>query len=167
MKQYFVYILASKKNGTLYVGVTNNLLKRVYQHKNKLVERFTKKYNVDKLVYFEETTDIGSAIEREKTLKRWKRNWKLNLIKEKNPDWNDLLYDFVSKEDIEMDSCSSLPHTCRRLNSLRCGVGMTHSWRKMQGVYAPDRQRKPGSGCNFRKGQNRKTQGSIAILQLV
>jgi putative endonuclease len=99
MKQYFVYILASKKNGTLYVGVTNNLLKRVYQHKNKLVEGFTKKYNVDKLVYFEETTDIGSAIEREKTLKRWKRNWKLNLIKEMNPDWRDLFFEYVSEKD--------------------------------------------------------------------
>jgi putative endonuclease len=105
MKQYYVYILASKKKGTLYVGVTNNLLKRVYQHKTKLVEGFTKKYKVDKLVYFEETTDIRSAIEREKTLKRWKRNWKLNLIKQMNPEWNNLFYEFVSEEDIKLDSC--------------------------------------------------------------
>jgi putative endonuclease len=100
MKQYFVYILASKKNGTLYVGVTNDLLKRVYQHKNKSVEGFTKKYNVDKLVYFEETRDIRSTIDREKTLKRWKRNWKINLIKQTNPEWNDLFYDYVSEEDV-------------------------------------------------------------------
>jgi putative endonuclease len=77
MKQYYVYILASKKNGTLYIGVTNNLLKRVYQHKKKLVEGFTKKYNVDKLVYFEQTKNIYSAIQREKQLKKWNRKWKL------------------------------------------------------------------------------------------
>ena len=90
MKQYYVYILASKRNGTLYIGVTNNLLKRVDEHKNKLIDGFTKKYNVHNLVYYEQYNDISSAINREKQMKKWKRNWKLNLIEKSNPDWIDL-----------------------------------------------------------------------------
>ncbi len=90
MKQYYIYILASKRNGTLYVGVTNDLLRRVYEHKNNLIEGFTKKYGVHKLVYFEETFDIESAILREKRLKKWNRKWKLELIKKVNPNWEDL-----------------------------------------------------------------------------
>ena len=89
-KQYYVYILASKKNGTLYTGVTNNLLKRVYEHKHNLVEGFTKKYNVHQLVYYETTEDINIAIHREKCIKRWKRNWKIELIEKNNPEWKDL-----------------------------------------------------------------------------
>ena len=87
---YYVYILASKRNGTLYIGVTNDLIKRIYEHKNNLVEGFTKKYTVHKLVYYEETGDVNSAIKREKQIKKWNRKWKLELIEKKNPNWRDL-----------------------------------------------------------------------------
>ena len=90
MGQYYVYMLASKRNGTLYIGVTNNLLERVHQHKNDLVEGFTKKYAVHNLVYYEVYGDIYSAIAREKQMKKWKREWKIKLIEEFNPDWKDL-----------------------------------------------------------------------------
>jgi putative endonuclease len=90
MNSYFVYILASKKNGTLYIGITNDLVERVWQHKNKIADGFTKDYNVDKLVYFEETPDVLGAITREKQLKKWNRVWKIRIIEEKNPDWKDL-----------------------------------------------------------------------------
>jgi len=90
LRQYYVYILASKRNGTLYIGVTNDLVKRVYQHRQGIVEGFTKKYNVHKLMYFETTNDIHAALEREKRLKAWKRAWKIRLIQESNPDWKDL-----------------------------------------------------------------------------
>jgi len=89
-KFYFVYILASRKNGTLYIGVTSNLPKRVWEHKNNLVEGFTKKYNVHNLVYFEQTENVNSAIQREKQLKKWKREWKIELIEKDNPEWKDL-----------------------------------------------------------------------------
>ncbi len=89
-KNYYVYILASKQNGTLYIGVTNNLERRMYRHKNKLIEGFTKKYCVDKLVHFEMTNDIIGAIKREKQLKKWNRKWKLELIEKENPKWKDL-----------------------------------------------------------------------------
>ena len=94
--EYYVYILASKRNGTLYIGVTNNLIKRVWEHKQKLIEAFTKKYGVDKLVYFEQTPDINSAITREKQLKKWNRAWKIRLIEEKNPEWKDLYDEFFA-----------------------------------------------------------------------
>ena len=90
MKLFYVYILASKRNGTLYIGVTQDLVRRVYEHKNHLVEGFTKKYNVCQLVYFEETIDVLSAITREKQLKRWKRQWKIRLVEQQNPSWQDL-----------------------------------------------------------------------------
>ena len=90
IKIYHVYILASKRNGTLYIGVTSNLRKRVFEHKNNLVEGFTKKYKVHNLVYYEQITDIRSAIEREKRIKRWKRKWKLALIEKANANWKDL-----------------------------------------------------------------------------
>ena len=89
-KQYYVYILASKKNGTLYIGVTNNLLRRVYEHKNDSIDGFTRKYGVHKLVYYEIADDIESAIIREKRLKKWKREWKIEMIEKCNPEWNDL-----------------------------------------------------------------------------
>jgi len=85
MKQYYVYILASKRNGTLYIGVTNNLMLRVKEHKEGLVEGFTKKYIIHLLVYFEMYKDVRDAIVREKRLKKWKRTWKIRLIEEKNP----------------------------------------------------------------------------------
>ena len=88
--QYFVYILASKKNGVLYIGVTNDLERRIFEHKNKTVKGFTTRYNVDKLMYFEKYSNINEAIKREKQLKKWNRQWKIDLIEEKNPKWNDL-----------------------------------------------------------------------------
>ena len=87
---YYVYILASKRNGTLYIGVTNNLVKRVYEHKNDLIEGFTKKYQVHNLVYFEPYEDINEAIKREKQVKVWKRYWKIKTINKFNPSWKDL-----------------------------------------------------------------------------
>ena len=87
---YYVYIMASKRNGTLYIGVTNDLIRRVYEHKNNLVEGFTNKYRVHKLVYWEQSENIESAIEREKQFKHWKRQWKLGLIEEHNASWEDL-----------------------------------------------------------------------------
>ena len=89
-KQPCVYLLASKRNGTLYVGVTSDLVKRVWQHKNHLVDGFTKRYGVDKLVWYEVHETMESAIHREKALKEWQRAWKLKLIEELNPDWQDL-----------------------------------------------------------------------------
>jgi putative endonuclease len=90
VKDYFVYILASKKNGTLYVGVTNDLVRRVYEHKNNLVEGFTKKYKVYKLVYFEQTNSVEDAIKREKELKHLGRKQKYALIQSVNLSWKDL-----------------------------------------------------------------------------
>jgi len=89
-KNYYVYILVSKRNGTLYIGVTSDLRRRVYQHKNNSVEGFTKKYKVHMLVYYEQTSNVESAIKREKDLKNWKRKWKLDLIEKNNPGWKDL-----------------------------------------------------------------------------
>ena len=93
--QYYVYILTNKINTFFYIGVTSNLIKRVYEHKQKFVEGFTEMYNVDKLVYFECTNDIESAIKREKQLKNWHIDWKINLIKEKNPLFKDLYDDII------------------------------------------------------------------------
>ncbi len=90
MKQYYTYILTNKKDGTLYVGVTSNLIKRVYEHKNKFVDGFTKKYHLDKLVHYEIFNDPKNAIQREKRLKKWDRNWKVELIEKDNPHWKDL-----------------------------------------------------------------------------
>ncbi|MHC4648879.1 MAG: GIY-YIG nuclease family protein [Planctomycetota bacterium] len=85
-----VYILASTKNGTLYIGVTSNLLERVHQHRTNVVKGFTEKYGVHRLVYFEQYRDIRDAINREKCMKRWKRRWKSNLIEKDNPEWEDM-----------------------------------------------------------------------------
>jgi putative endonuclease len=92
---YYVYIIASKKNGTIYTGVTRDLIKRSYQHKTNLVKGFTQKYNVHTLVYYESSKDIESAIEREKQLKNWRRNWKVQLIEKNNPEWEDLYDELV------------------------------------------------------------------------
>ena len=92
---YFVYILANKRNGTLYIGITDNLIKRVYEHKNNLIDGFTKKYNIHGVVYYETTNDIQSAINREKQLKKWIRKWKLELIEKENPEWKDLYDDLI------------------------------------------------------------------------
>ena len=92
-KTYYLYILASKKNGTLYIGVTNDLKRRVFEHKQGLVPGFTQKYKVNQLVHFEQGSDVESVIQREKQVKIWKRAWKLRLIEENNPEWNDLYVD--------------------------------------------------------------------------
>src|ERR1700754_3755130 len=89
-KNYFVYILTTRKNAVLYTGVTSDLLKRVWEHKNSLVEGFTKKYSVNKLVYYEVFNDVNAAIHREKCIKKWKRAWKLEVINKMNPAWFDL-----------------------------------------------------------------------------
>jgi putative endonuclease len=90
IKQYYVYILASKRNGTLYTGITSDLRKRVYEHKNNSIEGFTKRYNVHNLVYYEIIDNVNNAIEREKQIKKWDRKWKLQLIERFNPEWEDL-----------------------------------------------------------------------------
>jgi putative endonuclease len=90
MNTYYVYILASKKNGVLYTGVTNNLVKRIYEHKNNFIKGFTQKYFVHRLVYFESTSNVESAIVREKQIKEWHRQWKIDLIEKNNPNWDDL-----------------------------------------------------------------------------
>ena len=97
MKTYYVYILASKRNGTLYIGMTNNLIHRVYQHKGDLVEGFTKEHGVHMLVYYEQTDSVHSAIMREKQLKKWNRQWKIQLIEKQNPEWRDLYDDLVAE----------------------------------------------------------------------
>jgi putative endonuclease len=89
-RQYCVYILTNRSNKVLYIGVINDLIRRVFEHKNKLVDGFTKKYNLSKLVYYEITKDVESAIGREKQLKNWHRDWKINLITQFNPEWKDL-----------------------------------------------------------------------------
>ncbi len=88
--QYFVYLMASGKNGTLYVGVTSDLIRRVYEHRNGLVPGFTSRYAVHQLVWFESTPSVDAAIHKEKQIKNWKRAWKVALIEESNPTWMDL-----------------------------------------------------------------------------
>lgn len=92
MKQYYVYILASKRNGTFYTGVTNDLVRRVYEHKNNLVKGFTSENNIKMLVYYEVHNDIEEAIKKEKLVKKWKRSIKMQAIERMNPDWEDLYY---------------------------------------------------------------------------
>jgi putative endonuclease len=94
-KKPTVYILASKRNGTLYIGVTSDPVKRIWEHKNNMVEGFTKRYNVHRLVWYELHKSMESAIIREKRLKNWKRKWKLELIESSNPKWQDLYYTIV------------------------------------------------------------------------
>lgn len=96
MKQYFVYILTNWNNKVMYIGVTNDLARRMYEHKNKLAEGFTKRYNVNKLVYFETTRDVRAAIEREKQLKGWIRKRKDALVESENPEWKDLSDEFFA-----------------------------------------------------------------------
>ncbi|MBL7175747.1 MAG: GIY-YIG nuclease family protein [Desulfobacteraceae bacterium] len=94
-KQPAVYILASKRNGTLYIGVTSDLVKRIWEHKNNMVEGFTKRYNVHRLVWYELHESMETAITREKRLKNWKRKWKLELIESSNPKWQDFYHRIV------------------------------------------------------------------------
>ena len=97
-KLYYIYVLTNKSNKVLYIGITYDLTRRMYEHKNKLVEGFCAKYNVSKLVYFEVTNDVESALEREKQLKNWHRDWKMNHITSLNPNWKDLSDDFLDAE---------------------------------------------------------------------
>ena len=94
-KHYYVYILCNKRNGTLYTGVTSNLIKRIWQHKNEAVEGFTKQYSLKRLVHFEQYQDVKEAILREKRIKKWNRRWKINLIEQNNPNWDDLYQKMV------------------------------------------------------------------------
>jgi putative endonuclease len=96
MSKYYVYILANKRNGTIYTGFTDNLLRRVYEHKNDFVKGFTKRYSIHTLVYFEQCDDYDTTLKREKQIKEWKRKWKIELIEKGNPLWQDL-YDEVLK----------------------------------------------------------------------
>jgi putative endonuclease len=96
MNSYCVYILASRRNGTLYIGVTNDLVRRVYDHKASTMEGFAEKYGVHTLVYYEPYTDVRDALTREKRLKKWKRQWKIDLIESANPDWQDLYPQIIS-----------------------------------------------------------------------
>ena len=98
VKQYYVSILASKRNGTLYIGITGDLLNRVKEHSTDLNEGFTKKYQVHQLVYYETYDDPNEVIWREKSMKEWKRKWKIELIEENNPDWKDLYYEIGGEE---------------------------------------------------------------------
>ena len=92
--QYYLYILTNKRNCTLYIGVTNDLERRVFEHKNKLVDGFTKQYGLNRLVYFETFQYVNDAIKREKNMKKWKRQWKINLIEKENSNWEDLSSDW-------------------------------------------------------------------------
>ncbi|EKE03908.1 MAG: hypothetical protein ACD_20C00129G0004 [uncultured bacterium] len=118
MKQGYVYIMTNEYNTTFYIGVTNDLIRRVYEHKNKLVDGFSKTYNLNKLVYFEQFDNIIDAIEREKKLKNWHRNWKLNLIKEFNPKNNDL-YDTILGCHLDLDCHSELVSESHDLATLK------------------------------------------------
>jgi putative endonuclease len=93
-KRYYIYLLTNWNNKVMYVGVTNNLIRRIYEHKNKLVKGFTKKYNVNKLVYYEETQDVIAALTREKEIKKWRREKKNQLVNQMNPIWKDLSLDW-------------------------------------------------------------------------
>jgi putative endonuclease len=103
--QYYVYILASRRNGTLYVGMTNNLLRRIWEHKHDLVAGFTRKHGVHRLVWYEAAATPRAAIVREKQIKKWNRDWKLRLIEAMNPDWIDLYVQFVSHDSADDSGC--------------------------------------------------------------
>ncbi|HOT19794.1 MAG TPA: GIY-YIG nuclease family protein [Spirochaetota bacterium] len=90
MNKYYIYMITNRNNNVLFIGVTNDLKRRVFEHREKLVEGFSSKYNCSKLVWYEQTNNIGSAILREKQMKKWKREYNNNIINEMNPEWNDL-----------------------------------------------------------------------------
>ena len=92
---YYVYLMANKKDGTLYLGVTNDLVRRIYEHKTKIAKGFTSRYGVDRLVWFEIHDEPLAAIEREKKIKKWRRDWKVQLIEQDNPTWHDLYADIT------------------------------------------------------------------------
>ena len=100
MRTHFVYILASKRNGTLYIGFTKDLKRRIFEHKFELNEGFTKKYGIHNLVYFEEHPNHNDAFIRERQMKKWKRNWKIQLIESMNPEWLDLAADWYDDVNV-------------------------------------------------------------------
>jgi len=108
-KDYYIYIMASQRNGTSYIGITLNLIDRVYKHKKGIYKGFTNRYKVDKLVYYEMYGDVYDAIDREKQLKKWNRKWKLDLIEKVNPQWQDLYDNLLNNDEnlINLDSQSS------------------------------------------------------------
>ena len=118
-----VYLLASRRNGTLYVGVTSNLVKRIWEHKNNLVEGFTKRYSVHILVWYELHPTMESAISREKTIKEWKRRWKLDLIEQENPEWNDLYKNLISHLYFPYKGCE-----CKSAGSRPCKALRPFCW---------------------------------------
>jgi len=106
-KRFWIYILASKPYGVLYIGVTSDLIKRIYQHRTEAADGFTKEYHVKKLVYFEEYADAENAITREKRLKKWYRSMKIDLIEKNNPHWQDLYPTLVGTDTIdEVPACA-------------------------------------------------------------
>jgi putative endonuclease len=108
MKNYYVYIMTNEKNGTLYIGVTCDLLRRTIEHKLKVNEGFTKQFNLDKLVWYEQTNDILSAIKKEKQMKKWKREYKLKTIEDLNPEWIDLFYEIGGTNDLLVEMSKQL-----------------------------------------------------------
>ena len=100
MKTYYVYMMTNMKNGTLYIGVTSDLLKRVVEHKTKQMKGFTEQHDIDRLVWFEQTESIEGAIKKEKQMKKWKRQWKIREIEKANPDWNDLFYEIGGSDEL-------------------------------------------------------------------
>jgi len=104
MNNYYVYIMTNKSNKVLYIGITNNLERRIYEHKNKTIEGFTSRYNLNKLIYLEHTNDVNSAITREKQLKGWLREKKIALITSQNPEWRDLSIDWQTSRDSSLRS---------------------------------------------------------------
>jgi putative endonuclease len=133
VKCYYVYILASKKNGTLYVGVTNDLLRRVHEHKYAEVPGFAKRYGVDKLVYYETFTKVYDALTAEKRLKAWKRPWKIELIEKDNPEWHDL-YDVLTGQ---VDSC------LRRNDRVGSGGSLRIARSRIRPAFRPRTSRNP------------------------
>ena len=95
MGKYYVYILANKPNGTIYIGITNDLIRRIHEHRHDLIKGFTSRYGIHLLVHYEQCTDVAVAIQREKRLKKWNRTWKIRLIETENPQWHDLYSDLV------------------------------------------------------------------------
>ncbi len=108
MKNYYVYIMTNSEDGTLYIGITNDLLRRVIEHKLKINEGFTNQFNLDKLVWFDQTNDIHVAIKKEKQMKKWKREYKINTIEESNPDWDDLFYEIGGTNELLIEMSNQL-----------------------------------------------------------
>jgi putative endonuclease len=107
MKNYYVYIMTNKSDRVIYIGVTNDLVRRVFEHKHKMVKGFTERYNCMKLVHYEDTGDVIEAIKREKQLKNWHRQWKINLVNKNNPEWEDLSFKIGLEKDRDAETSSA------------------------------------------------------------